>query len=151
MCTTIMQSLTFIISIVSAKIIMLTSLPHIDNQLASWRNTYYYTDSHFSCESKVSNRIVHYNTWLTDSFLRWVKGGRLKKRMLKKGSRIEWTPKNGSPTAERVTPRAADNCHCQCEPSPSQQQSETTSTDTTTKANHQHTNIHIGILHQYTV
>ena len=74
------------------------------------------------------NKILYYNTWLTDSFLWWVKGGRLQKWMLKegslkewilkKGNLQEWTLKKGRPKALWVTPRAADNCHCQCEPSP---------------------------------
>ena len=52
MSTTIMQSLPFIIFIVSKKITKLKFLPHMDTQMISRPNTKHYIEPYFSCESK---------------------------------------------------------------------------------------------------
>ena len=65
MTTTIMQSLTFTVFIVSENIATLKFLPYTDNRLASQPNTDHYIDSHFSCKSKKPGA-AHINQQVND-------------------------------------------------------------------------------------
>ena len=83
---TIMQSLTFIVFIVSEKIATLKFLPHIDTSWVGWPNTDYYIDWHFSSESTKPSAAVWFPfgwLWLLEWFLPSLSSGHFAESMPK--------------------------------------------------------------------